>query len=149
MRNVQLKAHNVELQKRLDYLHTYYQIMESIEEGYFEADLGGHITFCNHALLRISGYSREELIGKNFREFSLPRTARALQATFGRVYKTGQNADLSNYEVFHKNGHTLTVEFAAALIRDQQRQAAGFRGILRDVSEQIKAFEKQKRFQRP
>ena len=147
MRNVQLKSHNVELQKRLDYLHTYYQIMESIEEGYFEADLGGHITFCNQALLRMSGYSREELIGKNFREFSSPRTARALQATFGRVYKTGQNADLSNYEVFHKNGHTLTVEFAAALIRDQQGQAAGFRGILRDVSEQIKAFEKQKRFQ--
>ena len=36
-------------------------------EGYFEVDLAGNFTFVNDADCRLLGYSREELIGTNFR----------------------------------------------------------------------------------
>jgi PAS domain S-box-containing protein len=123
----------------------YRQIIENIQEGYFETDIQGRITFCNKALLRISGYDKETLIGSIFRDFTPPRTARAMQAIFGKVFKSGKEAKVGNYEVFHKDGRTLIIEFAAALVKDQQGKPVGFRGVLKDVSEQVKAAEKELR----
>lgn len=125
----------------------YRHIVESIKEGYFETDLDGHITFCNQALLNLSGYRRDEIIGYTFRDFVPPRTARILQATFGKVYKTGREAGTGHYEMFHKSGYTLIVEFAADLLVDDQGEPIGFHGVLRDVSDHVKALEKQKQIQ--
>jgi PAS domain S-box-containing protein len=125
----------------------YRQIIETIQEGYFETDLKGRISFVNQALIQISGYDREELIGAGFHDFTPPRTARAITSAFGKVFKTGQDAKVRNFEVFHKNGHTLIIEFSATLIRDQNGSAVGFRGILRDVSSQVKTAEKEKHMQ--
>lgn len=40
----------------------YRNILENIQEGYFEIDLAGNYTFFNDALCEIYGYSKEELI---------------------------------------------------------------------------------------
>ncbi len=125
----------------------YRKIIENIHEGYFECDLEGRMTFLNRALLEISGYAREQLIGHSFRDVCTPRAARAMQAAFGRVYRTGQDAKVTNYEVYHRDGHTLIVEFAATLMIDHQGQPRGFRGVVRDVSDMVKASAKEKRRQ--
>ena len=125
----------------------YQKIIESIHEGYFETDLEGRISFCNQALLRMSGYKRGELIGKTFKDVVSPRTAHVMQSIFGKVYKTGKEANVSNYEVFHKSGRTLIIEFAAGLRVDQRGKPIGFHGVLRDVSTQVKAMQKQKQLQ--
>jgi two-component system cell cycle sensor histidine kinase/response regulator CckA len=156
--NAALKQANAELQNRLNQEKNfqkrlalsedkYREIIESIQEGYFETDLTGRLTFCNQALLKIVGYTREDLIGSTFRQFTPPHTARTMRIVFGRVFKSGQDAESTQYEIFHKAGHTLTIEFAAALVRDQQGEPMGFRGVLRDVSEQVKAAEKERRLQ--
>jgi len=44
--------------------------MEDMEEGYFETDLKGNFTFVNDAECRNMGYSREELIGMNNRQYT-------------------------------------------------------------------------------
>ncbi len=156
--NEALKATNAKIQNHLDQEKEfrkklalsedkYREIIESIQEGYFETDLAGGITFCNQALLNIVGYDRKSLIGATFRDFTTPRTARAMRLVFGRVFQSGKDAKASHYEIYHKDGRTLIIEFAAALIKDQQGQPSGFRGILRDVSEQVKAAEKERRLQ--
>ena len=38
-------------------------ILEGMDEGYYEVDLGANLTFFNDALCRSLGYSREELQG--------------------------------------------------------------------------------------
>ena len=74
MENKALKETNSALQSRLSQEKNYQKklalsedkyrgIIESIQEGYFETDLEGRITFCNQALLDISGYAREDIIG--------------------------------------------------------------------------------------
>jgi PAS domain S-box-containing protein len=123
----------------------YRNIIESIQEGYFEADLKGYITFCNQALINLSGYSKRELMGISFRELTPPRLARAMQIIFGRVYQTGQDVRLNKFEVYHKDGYTLFIDFFASLVKDRNGEPLGFRGILRDVSEQVKAMEQQQR----
>ena len=62
-------------------------------------------------------------------------------------YKTGQDAELANYEIFHSRGQPLIIAFAASLIRDANGAPMGFRGIVRDVSDSVRASEKEQRLQ--
>ena len=48
----------------------YRTILESIEEGYYEVDLAGNLTFFNDAMARINGYTRDEMMGMNNREYT-------------------------------------------------------------------------------
>ena len=48
----------------------YRNILENIEEGYYEVDLRGNFTFVNPAACRIHGYSKEELTGMNDRQYT-------------------------------------------------------------------------------
>ena len=47
----------------------YRNILESIQEGYFELDLAGNYTFVNEANCRFLGYTKEELVGMNYQFF--------------------------------------------------------------------------------
>ncbi len=123
------------------------KIIENIHEGYFECDLQGRITFLNRALLDITGHVREQLLNRSFQTVCPPRTARALRVVFGRIYRTGRDAQTAQYEIHHRDGHTLTVEFAASLIVDPQGEAKGFRGVVRDISDRVKATADEKRRQ--
>lgn len=122
-------------------------VIEDLQEGYYEVNLTGTIIYANQALLDLSGYTREELIGKQYDAVVPPRTARTMKVVFGQVFKSGQNADAAYYEVFHKDGHTLTVEFGVTLILGPNGQPVGFQGIVRDVSQRVKDTEKQNRIE--
>ncbi|HYB20244.1 MAG TPA: GAF domain-containing protein, partial [Thermodesulfobacteriota bacterium] len=41
----------------------YRSLLETMEEGYFEVDLNGNFTFANDSLIRMSGLSKDELLG--------------------------------------------------------------------------------------
>jgi len=47
----------------------YKDILESIEDGYYEVDLSGNFTFFNDSMRRILGYPADELLGMNNREY--------------------------------------------------------------------------------
>ncbi len=122
----------------------YRNILESIEEGYAEIDLKGNITFFNDSVSSILGYSREELMGMNNREYSTPESAKKVYQVFNRVYFTGKTANVSEYEVIKKDGSIKYLEFSVSLMRDQERRPTGFRGVARDVTERLEA-EKERR----
>ena len=48
----------------------YRNILESINEGYYEVDLFGKLTFFNASLCEMSGYARAELMGMNLRDLT-------------------------------------------------------------------------------
>jgi len=117
----------------------YRSILESMEEGYFEVDLKGNFTFFNDSVIRILGYSREDLMGMNNRKYSTPESAKKMYQVFNRVYNKGKTANISEYEVIKKDGSIKYLEFSVSLMRDQEIQPIGFRGVARDVTEQLKA----------
>ena len=47
----------------------YWGIIESIADSYLEVDLGGNFIQFNHSFCELLGYSRDELKGRNNREF--------------------------------------------------------------------------------
>lgn len=113
----------------------YRSILDSIEEGYFEVDLAGNFTFFNDAMYRMSGYSREELMGMNNRDYTTPETAKQLYKTFSKIYVTGKAAKVVDYEVIRKDGSTQIYNLSASLILDSSVKPVGFRGVARDITE--------------
>lgn len=113
----------------------YRDILENSEEGYFEVDLTGNLSFFNDSLCRIIGYPKEELLGMNNRQYTHPETARKMYEVFNRVYQTGHSAKLTDYEIVRKDGSTCFLEISAYLSRDSEGKPKGFRGMVRDVTE--------------
>jgi PAS domain S-box-containing protein len=122
----------------------YRNILESIEEGYAEVDLKGNFTFFNDSVSRILGYSREELMDKNNREFTTPESAKKLYKEFNKVYKTGKTSGAIENEVITKNGSLKHTEVVVSLMRDKDGMPTGFSGISRDVTERLKAEKKRR-----
>ena len=119
----------------------YRAILDSIEEGYYEVDLRGNITFCSDYLCKIMGYPKAELLGTNNRRYMDQVSAKHVFETFNGVFLTGMPSKSLHWELIRKDGTIRTVELSVWLVRNAQGGPVGFRGILRDVTEK-KAAEK-------
>jgi PAS domain S-box-containing protein len=122
----------------------YRTILHSMEEGYYEVDLAGNLTFFNDTLCKHLGYSNDELMGMNNRQFMSPETAKQVYKTFNTVLKTGEAAKAFDWEMIAKDGTIKSVELSVSLMRDSEGQPIGFRGVARDISERKKAEEQAK-----
>ena len=113
----------------------YRTILESIEDGYFEVDISGNFRFFNDSLCKIFGYSRDELMGMNNRQYTDEENAKELNQTFNKVYTTGKPDKGFGWEILRKDGTKRAVEASVSLRKDAEGKPIGFRGVVRDISE--------------
>src|SRR5690606_37887532 len=83
------------------------QILENIQDGYYEVDLKGNFTYVNKALKEMLGYSEFELIGMNYREYTTKETAEFLFKIYSNVYKTRKAAKMLDFQYINKSGETF------------------------------------------
>ena len=125
----------------------YRNILDNIQESYFEMNLAGDFTFFNDSLIEIIGYPRDELMGMNNREYTSEETAKEMHTIFNQVYRTGEPAEINDYEILIKGGETRTLELSTNLMKNQDDRPVGFRGIARDVTERLKAEKERKQLE--
>jgi two-component system, cell cycle sensor histidine kinase and response regulator CckA len=125
----------------------YRTILESIEEGCFETDINGNLTFFSNPFLKILGYSRDELSGANTAGYTSPDTAAKMERVTARLRETGRPENVADYDVLCKDGSSLSLELSVSLLKDQDGQPMGYRGVLRDVSERKIAEEEKHRLE--
>jgi len=122
----------------------YRTILHSIEDGYYEVDLTGSLTFFNDSLCTILGYPKDELIGMNNRQFMREDTARKVYKTFNQVYQTGKAAKALDWELIRKDGAKKFLETSVSLMRNAEGKPIGFRGVARDITDRKYAEEQAK-----
>ncbi len=118
----------------------YRNIIETIEDGYFEVDLAGNFTFFNPWLIKVLGYSVKEFQGQNYRLVMDEKNGRKVYAAFNRVFNTGKSIKELDWQVLKKDGTPLFVETTVLPIKENMK-VIGFRGIVRDISERKQAEE--------
>ena len=126
----------------------YRNILENIEDGYFELDLDGNPVFFNNSLCKITGHSREELLGINKEPNSNPETAEKLFQVFHQISRTGKPLILADLEIDLKEGRIITVDLSANPIKTPDHQVVGFRGLMRDVSERKRAEKERQKLEK-
>jgi PAS domain S-box-containing protein len=122
-------------------LKDYQAILNEIEDGVGETDLQGNLTFINDAGCRIWGYSREEIIGTNYKTYVTSEGAKYLKDAYNKVYHTGMPGRFI-HDVIRKDSARRIVEDSVSLIRDDQNQIIGFRAVQRDVTDREEAQQK-------
>jgi len=122
----------------------YRNILENIDDGYFEVDIAGNFTFFNESMCKILGYSEDELMGMNNREFMDEEIAKKVYKVFNEVYRTGEPTKAIDWKLTRKNSSECFLETVVSLIKDSNDQPIGFRGIARDITDR-KQLEEQLR----
>jgi len=122
----------------------YRTTLQNIEEGYYEVDLAGNLTFFNNALVRFSGYPKEELMGMNNRRFMTEEAAKKMFQVSNEVYRTGEPANPFDWEMIGKDGTKRFIETSVSPIQDSKGKPIGFRGIARDVTDRRRIEEQDK-----
>ncbi len=125
----------------------YRNILKEIEDGYYEVDIGGTFTFFNDSMCTLLGYSRDEMTGMNNRQFADNENANNIYKTFNRVFRTGKSDRGFVWELVKKDGVRIHVETSVSLIRDNEGNVAGFRGICRDVTRRVQEEEERKKLE--
>jgi len=113
----------------------YRSIIEQMADGYFEVDLTGHFIFMNDAQSGNLGYSREEMIGMQTRQYVVKERVEEVYRLFKKIIDTGIPVKSYDLELVKKDGTKAYQAISASLIRNTEGQPIGFRGISRDVTE--------------
>ena len=115
----------------------YRELFENDKDAIYVHDLNGVYTSVNRAAESLSGYSREEIIGKHFRDFVSPEYLRQVGESFGKkLEETGE----TNYEaeIINRAGVRVPVEVSSRLIYENG-VAVGVQGCVRDITERKRA----------
>jgi phosphoserine phosphatase RsbU/P len=110
-------------------------LLESLGYGYFELDLKGRLIYGNKIFINALGYTMDELIGKHFRHYVERRQVALMFNIFSMIHRTGFVEKKLPMDFVHKDGSIRTAEGSMALIRDENNDPIGFRGILLDITE--------------
>ena len=113
----------------------YRSFFENIEQGYYETDISGNITFFNEFICKMLGYSKKELIGKNFNQFIDNEDSRRVRQAFRNIYEMEKPEIGLVFRIIRKDGIKRMVGTSTCLIKDIGGRRIGFRGIARDISE--------------
>jgi PAS domain S-box-containing protein len=122
--------------------------LESIGDGAFVVSVEKMIIFFNKAAEEITGYSREEVFGKEYRDalrFILEKDGSENFSFIEEAFKTGDTHHATNHMLLlSKSGKEIPILNSAAPIKDSDGKVAGVIVVFRDISEE-RAMEKARR----
>ena len=126
----------------------YRSILNEMSEGYHEVNLAGNFTFFNETFLNLFGYSSDEMMGTNFSRYAADEAiAKRIYRIYNEIYRTRVPIQSCEWDILRKGGERRTLEFYASLVKDSKGGPTGFRGIVRDITENKRAEEEREKLQ--
>ena len=116
-------------------------VLEQMFDSYYEVDLAGNFTFVNDAACLNLGYTREELLGKNFQVALSENDAKTVFEAYHAAYVSGEPNKGFAFAVRRKDGTVGYAESSISLRRNEQGAIIGFRSISRDITERKQSEE--------
>ena len=124
----------------------YRELFENARDAVYVHDLDGNYIRVNRATEALSGYKREEIVGRNFIEFVAPEHVRYVRKSFyARLAEQGETA--FEVDVIAKDGRRVPVEVRSRAIYENGVMV-GVQGTARDITERKLAQDALQMFSR-
>jgi diguanylate cyclase (GGDEF)-like protein/PAS domain S-box-containing protein len=112
----------------------YRELFENANDLIYTHDLEGRITSMNVACERLTGYKREEVLGRVISDFVVPEHRERGQEALARKIRGEAAHTFYELDLLSRGGERVPVEVNTRLIYENGRPA-GVQGIGRDISE--------------
>ena len=123
----------------------YRVLVENASDIIFRTDVNGQLTFVNPAMIHVTGYEKEELIGKHYTILIRSDMRDNAIKFFGRQMVKGLHNTYSEYPIITKDGRNLWFGQNTQLIV-KDGKVVGFQVVSRDITE-LKRMEEKLRFE--
>jgi PAS domain S-box-containing protein len=114
------------------------RFLRNVPLPYQSLDENGNFLEVNQFLQDVLGYTREELIGRNFGDFLHPDWVDHFKENFPRFKAVGEVLGVE-FEMIKKDGNTLLVSFNGKIQRDDQNHFQRTHCIFQDITERRQA----------
>jgi len=109
-------------------------VFETVQLLAVQVALDGRITYVNEYLVRMSGWTQDELIGRNwFETFQTGSEGEFERARAGNVAANNQT------ELVLRSGERRTIDWYNVPLRDDHGELVGIVGVGRDITDQLRA----------
>jgi two-component system cell cycle response regulator len=150
-RTAKLKATNEELQREIaerkqaeeaqrETEERYRLIVEYANEIIYQADVNGHFTFVNPTTIRLTGYSKDELIGKHYRELIRKDYRDDAERFYGMQFVKKIPNTYYEFPGITKEGKDMWIGQNVQLLMNCDK-VVGFQAVSRDMTERVKKEE--------
>lgn len=124
----------------------YRLIAENTSDTIWLYDLAAErYTYCSPAVLRLRGYTAEEVQTQKLTESMTPASAaRAAQILPDRLarFAAGDHSirtEVHEFEQYHRDGHVIATEVSTTLLADDSGRVTQILGVTRDITERRRA----------
>ena len=117
----------------------YSELIERAHDMLWTVDLSGAVTFLNSACQNITGYTKQELLGKSLADMVPPENLERVREALSQKWDLEQSRRYE-IQILAKNGSIVDLEVTSSLIEHGGRPA-GLLAIARDVTVRKQAQE--------
>lgn len=132
-----LKLHDVksEIKQKESILNA---VINSVQDGMIMTDDKGYVSLWNPAAVRLFGYTKDEMLGKELHELTVTDDFESMNKN-GIIDDLFADKKVKELKIKHKNGQVFDAEVSASTLKINDKDY--FVGIFRDISDRIKARE--------
>ena len=115
------------------------ELLGNVELASVMLDRQARVTFCNDSLLRLTGWQREEVVGRSWFEVFLPSMRGDEDAAFGEQLDGTPGAWHLENEIVTRSGELRRMRWHSVVLRSTDGVAIGSASLGEDITEQKRA----------
>jgi len=116
----------------------YRSLAETSSDLIFTFDIHGKLTYLSPVIKKMTGYSADEILHRNFWEFVVPEYVQLTIEKF-KSGISGEYVPLYEIELIHKNGRKIPVELNVTSLFDAEGNVIGRLVVARNITDRKKA----------
>ncbi|MEP7312513.1 MAG: EAL domain-containing protein [Pseudomonadota bacterium] len=112
------------------------ELLNNVELAAVMLNRAGLITYCNDYLLRLSGWRREEVLGKDWFTVFAPPLLGSVKASFEALLDNNTVGRQNENEIFTRAGDRRLIRWSNSVLRSTTGEITGTASIGEDITEQ-------------